>query len=235
MSSAGLLARRKRSTHHASVPNQSARPCVRRCYGRALKQARQDYRPHGFDCTSPRQTVRALLPRPALIKLGYYTPRAPAGRLSETAKIPVRGSRLAAGYDLSSAYDLVVPARGKALVKTDLEMAIPEGCYGRVGKRAPPHTLCRAPPLHVHATTLPNPWVSCVPFLACSAALGLGMEELHRHGGGRDRRRLPRQRGSDSLQPQRRRLPWCAPPPCLAIAPARPRDPRCLWGLGAES
>ena len=46
----------------------------------------------------------------------------------------MRGSRLAAGYDLSSAYDLVVPARGKALVKTDLEMAIPEGCYGRVGE-----------------------------------------------------------------------------------------------------
>ena len=54
----------------------------------------------------------------------------------------MRGSRLAAGYDLSSAYDLIVPARGKALVKTDLEMAIPEGCYGRVGKRAPPHTVC---------------------------------------------------------------------------------------------
>ena len=64
----------------------------------------------------------------------------------------MRGSRLAAGYDLSSAYDLVVPARGKALVKTDLEMAIPEGCYGRVGMRAPPHTIRRAPPLppHIH-------------------------------------------------------------------------------------
>lgn len=60
----------------------------------------------------------------------------------------MRGSRLAAGYDLSSAYDLVVPARGKALVKTDLEMAIPEGCYGRVGERAPPHALRRATPLH---------------------------------------------------------------------------------------
>ena len=62
----------------------------------------------------------------------------------------MRGSRLAAGYDLSSAYDLIVPARGKALVKTDLEMAIPEGCYGRVGMRAPPHTVCCAPPLHAH-------------------------------------------------------------------------------------
>ena len=73
--------------------------------------------------------------------LGQSTPGAPGGRLSETAKIPVRGSRLAAGYDLSSAYDYVVPARGKELVKTDLEMAIPEGCYGRVGGRPPLHSL----------------------------------------------------------------------------------------------
>ena len=57
----------------------------------------------------------------------------------------MRGSRLAAGYDLSSAYDLVVPARGKALVKTDLEMAIPEGCYGRVGDGRHP-TRSAAPP-----------------------------------------------------------------------------------------
>ena len=67
----------------------------------------------------------------------------------------MRGSRLAAGYDLSSAYDLVVPARGKALVKTDLEMAIPEGCYGRVGERPPSHALRRAARPRT-ATTLPR-------------------------------------------------------------------------------
>ena len=39
-------------------------------------------------------------------------------KLSDTAKIPVRGSGLAAGYDLTSAHDYVVPARGKALVKS---------------------------------------------------------------------------------------------------------------------
>ena len=55
-------------------------------------------------------------------------------KLSEFATIPVRGSIHAAGFDLSSAYDSVVPARGKALIKTDLAIAIPEGTYGRVGK-----------------------------------------------------------------------------------------------------
>jgi dUTP pyrophosphatase len=54
-------------------------------------------------------------------------------RLSERAVLPVRGSPLAAGYDIASAEDTVVPARGKALVKTDLSIAVPEGCYGRVG------------------------------------------------------------------------------------------------------
>ena len=32
-----------------------------------------------------------------------------------------------------SAEENVVPARGKCLVKTDLAIAVPEGCYGRVG------------------------------------------------------------------------------------------------------
>ena len=32
-----------------------------------------------------------------------------------------------------SAYDVTIPAEGKALVKTDIAIALPEGCYGRVG------------------------------------------------------------------------------------------------------
>ncbi len=37
-------------------------------------------------------------------------------RLSENAFLPTRGSKQAAGYDLYSAYDCSVPARGKNLV-----------------------------------------------------------------------------------------------------------------------
>ncbi len=33
-----------------------------------------------------------------------------------------------------SASDVTIPAEGKALVKTDIAIAIPEGCYGRVGE-----------------------------------------------------------------------------------------------------
>jgi dUTPase len=35
-----------------------------------------------------------------------------------------------------SAHDTVVPARGKALVKTDLSIAIPEGTYARIAPRS---------------------------------------------------------------------------------------------------
>jgi len=57
-------------------------------------------------------------------------------KLSDLAIIPTRGSQGAAGYDLSSAYEGVVPARGKALLKTDLAIAVPHGTYGRVAPRS---------------------------------------------------------------------------------------------------
>ena len=56
-------------------------------------------------------------------------------RLSEYAIIPSRGSRYSAGYDLSSAENTIVPARGKALVKTDLSISIPENTYARIAPR----------------------------------------------------------------------------------------------------
>ncbi|KAK1366400.1 Deoxyuridine 5'-triphosphate nucleotidohydrolase [Heracleum sosnowskyi] len=57
-------------------------------------------------------------------------------KLSDKAVIPSRGSPLSAGYDLSSAKETVIPARGKALVPTDLSIAIPEGTYGRIAPRS---------------------------------------------------------------------------------------------------
>ena len=33
-----------------------------------------------------------------------------------------------------SAYDVTIPAQGKAIAKTDIAIACPEGTYGRVGK-----------------------------------------------------------------------------------------------------
>jgi len=52
--------------------------------------------------------------------------------------MPTRGSKFAAGYDLFSANkdEMTVPARGKALIPTDITVAVPVGCYGRVAPRS---------------------------------------------------------------------------------------------------
>ena len=53
-------------------------------------------------------------------------------KLSVDATLPAQASPDSAGYDLSSAKNCIVPARGKALVPTDLSIAIPYGTYGRI-------------------------------------------------------------------------------------------------------
>lgn len=57
-------------------------------------------------------------------------------KLTQFATLPTRGSNQAAGYDLYSAYDVCIGAGEKALVKTDIAVALPEGCYGRVGEES---------------------------------------------------------------------------------------------------
>jgi len=57
-------------------------------------------------------------------------------KLSENAFPPLKGSAYAAGWDLRSAYDYVLPARGKVTALTDIQIAVPDGCYGRVAPRS---------------------------------------------------------------------------------------------------
>jgi dUTP pyrophosphatase len=57
-------------------------------------------------------------------------------RLSQYALAPIRGSQHAAGYDLSSAYDGIVEAHGRFTFKTDLQIKLPVGCYGRIAPRS---------------------------------------------------------------------------------------------------
>ncbi|TUO83206.1 Solute carrier family 12 member 1 [Bagarius yarrelli] len=57
-------------------------------------------------------------------------------KLSEHATAPSRGSAKAAGFDLYSAYDYSIAPMDKAVVKTDLQIAVPAGCYGRVAPRS---------------------------------------------------------------------------------------------------
>lgn len=48
-------------------------------------------------------------------------------KLSDKARLPTRGSAFAAGYDIYASKATVIPARGKALVDTDISMACPAG------------------------------------------------------------------------------------------------------------
>jgi len=57
-------------------------------------------------------------------------------KLTTNAQTPTRGSLKAAGLDLYSAYDTVVPGRGKELIHTDLQIILPDGCYGRIAPRS---------------------------------------------------------------------------------------------------
>ena len=56
--------------------------------------------------------------------------------LSPNAKMPTRGSELAAGYDLSSAQALTIQPGQRALVQTDISVMIPQGTYARIAPRS---------------------------------------------------------------------------------------------------
>ncbi|AQQ80365.1 dUTPase [Betabaculovirus altermyunipunctae] len=57
-------------------------------------------------------------------------------KLTALAFLPERGSAMAAGWDLRSAYDYVVPRRGRELICTDLCLVAPPGCYIRIAPRS---------------------------------------------------------------------------------------------------
>merc|ERR1712151_948142 len=57
-------------------------------------------------------------------------------RLHADAVMPVKGSEHAAGFDLSASEEAVIPAGGKAIVKTGLSIATPEGTYARLAPRS---------------------------------------------------------------------------------------------------
>ena len=57
-------------------------------------------------------------------------------RLHPLAKLPTRGSLYAAGLDLHSVGNLLIPAHERAMVRTGLSVAIPRGFYGRVAPRS---------------------------------------------------------------------------------------------------
>lgn len=87
-------------------------------------------------CSSENMPKASTAEKPAKMARIEPVDRLLVKKLSENATLPKRGSAGAAGYDLSSAEDTVVPARGKAVVKTDIAIRVPKGTYGRVAPRS---------------------------------------------------------------------------------------------------
>lgn len=57
-------------------------------------------------------------------------------KLSDKACLPKRQTSGAAGYDLYSAQELIIPSRQHKLVGTDLMIQVPDGTYGRIAPRS---------------------------------------------------------------------------------------------------
>jgi dUTP pyrophosphatase len=57
-------------------------------------------------------------------------------KLSQNAIIPKRTSIQAAGYDLFSAENCIIPKRWRSLVCTDIAIQFPSGYYGRIAPRS---------------------------------------------------------------------------------------------------
>ena len=57
-------------------------------------------------------------------------------KITRHGQTPTKGSDLAAGYDLHSAYDYIIPPYSKQLCKTDIQISMPKGCYGRIAPRS---------------------------------------------------------------------------------------------------
>ena len=57
-------------------------------------------------------------------------------RLIEDARIPTRGSKLAARHNLYSIENLTIPAHSRSLIKTGLAIAVPNGTYGRIAPKS---------------------------------------------------------------------------------------------------
>jgi dUTP pyrophosphatase len=57
-------------------------------------------------------------------------------KLTKNALPLTRESSRASGFDLRGGYDVVIHASGNVLVKTDLAIQLPTGCYGRIAPRS---------------------------------------------------------------------------------------------------
>ena len=57
-------------------------------------------------------------------------------KVTDNASGLIRATDKSAGYDLCSAYNYIVYPNSNCLCLTDLQIALPDGCYGRIAPRS---------------------------------------------------------------------------------------------------
>jgi len=57
-------------------------------------------------------------------------------KLSNKAIIPTKGSRFAAGHDISALENRLVPAKEQVVAETGIAIGLPEGTYGKLVARS---------------------------------------------------------------------------------------------------
>ena len=57
-------------------------------------------------------------------------------RLAKDAKMPTKGSRMAAGHDIYALEDGIIPAKGQVLVRTGIAIGLLKWTYGRLAARS---------------------------------------------------------------------------------------------------
>lgn len=83
-------------------------------------------------------------------------------KVSSLAFDPVKSSYWAAGFELRSAYECIVPARGQKAIYTDLKFDLPIGCYGRI---APLSQLALKHSIDVSAGVIDNDYKGSIVIL----------------------------------------------------------------------
>jgi len=68
--------------------------------------------------------------------LQITTPYLQVVKLTNHATLPTKSSTQSAGFDLYSAYDYVIKPFNKKLVKTDIQICLPPGTYGRIAPKS---------------------------------------------------------------------------------------------------
>ncbi|PYH50014.1 dUTP diphosphatase, partial [Aspergillus saccharolyticus JOP 1030-1] len=111
------------ATSNHEPPSAPSSPLAKRTKSNTTDEQSQQQQPQSQQTSTMGSTANPL---PTLL----------VQKLTPSGRAPTRGSAFAAGYDLYSAKDTVIPSKGKALVDTGIAIAVPEGTYGRIAPRS---------------------------------------------------------------------------------------------------